>query len=279
MKPQKIHIWSLLLALVVSSCSVEDQNQYDEDLYSFTIQGNGNVVIGTEYLYAVDTTVEYNPIIDTEYGGTWDFMNHEEDYSDTVKVLDPSETPGFSHCENATYALQTNDLTFTYFGLSDDALNELGTYSEANVLLPAALRYDSPIQLLTFPMTEVSHTATNYTSSITIPFEMLMDEALSVYTDSLKIEKTGSYEVYSSGWGVCETGKGSFSVLRLNKLKTFVETISVLTNYPNEGTWVILDLETIVDHKILFQANEFHFPIAEFTLDSLDNITETRILK
>lgn len=269
----------LVASLVLVSCASDEGDLYNDDVNNFSLEGNSVVSIGSSYVYSVDTLVDTDLEIGVLFGETWDLTNHYEDYTDSLNVLEPSETPGYSSFTDAHYALQTGEAEYSFYSSNESGFYEIGSYSESNLLLPAALRYNNPIKLLEYPMTEESHVYTEFSSTVQTAFNMLLDEDLDIMADSIRIEKSGSHDIYSSGWGTCQTPKGNYSVLRMENIYTLEETVSVRTNYPEEGTWSVLNTESLIEKKVLFQSNEFHFPIAEFKLDSLDNIIEARLLK
>jgi len=252
------------------------------------VAGPGDVIINSSQTFSGTTPP---PGANMSYS----FLESDTSMQDTTVFVTVASTPFASSFPTSTMATGSFG-TYGYYKLDNTGLSitgfvfDFGSGGGLGLPFTSAVFPVSPeVKVLTFPATMGMNLKTQGTSSFEFPFDTTLDiNGLSAHITKARINATINDTSIIDGFGNAEFVSGTIPVLRNSqslKMTFKIQIYAKISILP--ALWIdlpasILDpstLPVISNKTISFWANGKKSAVAEFNLDSGNNVTNASYLK
>jgi hypothetical protein len=208
----------------------------------------------------------------TGSGQVFDFSMLGAGTTDTVRIVQPSETPAAAAFPSANLAMSIEG-GYVYMEKSSSLLKTLGYYAESPDLglPPQAFPFAQPTREFTFPF------ALGDTLSYTRNMVLTLPGDTSLGMDSLRITtNTVGLKTADATGNVLLPGSLSFEAIRVHNLYTDYSTFAAY--FSEFGMWVDLNTDTAETLEFQFIAPAIGQSIVNLTLDNVDGLFRAEYL-
>lgn len=231
-----------------------------------TLTPANSPVVGDTNIYGVDTVL-YPGFNSGQFGAnkTYDYSNLAINLYDTVRYLDPAQTPFGINYPTATIArYDLDDTSIIYWKADTSQIVDLGfvsdTYNTNNFI---QYHYTGYKINLTFPSTYNTYHPNNVSVyDLTVPGSY----ANQPY-DSIRRKLTDNRTIIFDGWGTLILASGSYPCLRESRQDSYIDSV---WSKNNGGNWILIKHNTKALNTIRYFTNISNDPMMRIKYD--DNL-------